>query len=90
MREINKIALHALGKMLLIFFPLVVFIFYGCYVIDKLIISYGMRQFTFVPATISAVLSYYIAGRLIGKDMVRMAELRREEKINKRDKRQRR
>lgn len=77
MREINKLLLGAVAKMLLVLLPVALVVFYGCYLLDEIMIEHGMKQFAYVPALLSAGVLYYIARLLIARDLKRMAELRK-------------
>jgi hypothetical protein len=76
----NKLLVSALAKMIFIFFPIALMVFYGCYLLDKAMIARDMRQFAYLPALLSAALLYYIARLLVASDLKRMAKLRRREK----------
>jgi|GEM_PF-5081364 len=73
----SELFLKSLVKMLLIFLPVALVVFYGCYLLMEMMIVHGMKQFAYVPALLSAGLLYYIARRLIGRDLKQMAELRK-------------
>lgn len=76
----NKLFLRSLVKMLFIFLPTALAVFYGCYLLMEMMITHGMKQFAYIPALLSAGFLYYIARLLIGHDLKRMAELRKAEK----------
>jgi hypothetical protein len=77
MRQMSKLFLNSLVKMLLIFLPAALVVFYGCYLLMEMMIAHGMQQYAYVLALLSAEFLYYIARRLIARDLKRMAELRK-------------
>jgi hypothetical protein len=78
MREMNKLILSSLVKVFFVCIPVAGFFFYISYVVIQAMAAHGMKQFDYVPVVVAVAFSCHIARLVIGGDMRRMAELRRE------------
>jgi len=80
MREVNKLALIALIKVILIFAPISVIVLYLYYIFGQFLISHNMGDIVFIPQLFTIIFLLYVAKRMLGPTMKKMSALRRDHK----------
>lgn len=80
MRKVNKLALIALIKVILIFAPISVIVLYLYYIFGQFLISHNMGDIVFIPQLLTIIFLLYVAKRMLGPTMKKMSALRRDHK----------